>query len=79
MDTLVLPPSGPGKSNETWTAVQSVVVTGANGSGKTRFGRNGRPTSIMGGHRSYFRLPEAVLDKSVAAQKVHLAVQPRLV
>jgi hypothetical protein len=38
MDTLVLPPSGPGKSNETWTAVQSVVVTGANGSGKTRFG-----------------------------------------
>ena len=27
--------------------------------------RNGSPTSIIGGHSSYFRLQEPVLDKSV--------------
>src|ERR1039457_5970993 len=31
--------------------------------------RNGSPTSIIGGHSSYFRLQEPVLDKSVSASK----------
>lgn len=38
MAGIVLPPKRPGESNETWEDVQSVVVTGANGSGKSRFG-----------------------------------------
>ena len=37
MDTIILPPKAPGKPNENWQ-VQALVVTGANGSGKTRFG-----------------------------------------
>jgi hypothetical protein len=38
VDTIILPPKEPGKPNESWAEVQSLVVTGANGSGKTRFG-----------------------------------------
>ncbi|MDR3701871.1 MAG: AAA family ATPase, partial [Candidatus Sulfopaludibacter sp.] len=37
MGEITLPPKGPGKQNESWK-VQSVVITGANGSGKTRLG-----------------------------------------
>jgi hypothetical protein len=35
---IILPPKQPGKPSESWTDVQSIIVTGANGSGKTRFG-----------------------------------------
>src|SRR5258708_6739301 len=38
MSTLVLPSKELGKPNEIWTEVKSVVITGANGSGKTRLG-----------------------------------------
>ncbi len=38
MNAVILPPKGPGKPNESWDGVHSVVITGANGSGKTRFG-----------------------------------------
>src|ERR1035438_4379282 len=33
--------------------------------------RNGSPTSIIGGHSSYFRLQEPVLDKSVTVMDLH--------
>lgn len=38
MEKIILPPKGSGKRNESWADVQSVVITGANGSGKTRLG-----------------------------------------
>lgn len=38
MDTIILPPKQSGRPTESWTDVRSLVVTGANGSGKTRFG-----------------------------------------
>lgn len=38
MKSIVLPPKRTHGNPETWTAVHSVVITGANGSGKTRLG-----------------------------------------
>lgn len=38
MSTVILPPKRSGQADETWTDVHSIVITGANGSGKTRFG-----------------------------------------
>lgn len=38
MGRLLLPPKQPGKTNEDWTEVKSVVVVGANGSGKSQVG-----------------------------------------
>lgn len=38
MPSIELPPKKPGQANEQWTDVRSVVVVGANGSGKSRFG-----------------------------------------
>jgi len=38
MDNIILPPKRPSEPNESWTGVQSVVIAGANGSGKSRLG-----------------------------------------
>lgn len=38
MSRIILPPKRPGNTNEDWTDVRSVVVVGANGSGKSRVG-----------------------------------------
>lgn len=38
MSRLLLPPKHPGNPNEEWNDVRSVVVVGANGSGKSRVG-----------------------------------------
>jgi hypothetical protein len=38
VNRIILPPKQPGGTNEDWTDVRSVVVVGANGSGKSRVG-----------------------------------------
>lgn len=38
MHTIKLPPKRSGQSEETWDSAKSLVVTGANGAGKSRFG-----------------------------------------
>src|ERR1700736_2818393 len=38
MSSLLLPPKQAGGTDETWTKARSVVIVGANGSGKSRMG-----------------------------------------
>lgn len=65
MKDVVLPPKGSGTQNELWADVSSIVITGANGSGKSRFGawieqnNTGRPVHRIAAQRA-LQLPDLV-------------------